>query len=77
MRNVISMINMKLYRSVRNCPVHRACRKEEIEAHVTGKACRIIVDMINPRFVSSAQFFDKDMVYGMCTFRLMWIVNCG
>ena len=54
-----------------------ACGKGEIEAHVTGRACRIIVDMINPRFVLSAQSFDEDIGYGVCTFRRLGIVDYG
>ena len=30
--------------------------KGEIEAHVTGRACRVITDIINPGSVSSAVF---------------------
>ena len=53
------------------------CHEGEIEGHVTGRACRIITDMINPRFVTSAQSFEEDMGYERCTFRSMGIVNCG
>ena len=35
--------------------------KGEIEAHVTGRACRMIIDVLNPPyFVSSSQSVDKN-----------------